>query len=44
MFLEISGVGTVKNEKYGPLFTALIREHEEEHPTQFPPEAALMGS
>ncbi|GHT56877.1 ATP-dependent DNA helicase RecQ [Spirochaetia bacterium] len=30
MFLEISGVGAVKNEKYGPLFTALIREHEEE--------------
>jgi ATP-dependent DNA helicase RecQ len=30
MFLEISGVGAVKNEKYGPLFTALIREYEEE--------------
>ncbi|GHV60785.1 ATP-dependent DNA helicase RecQ [Spirochaetia bacterium] len=30
MFMEISGVGAVKNEKYGPIFTALIREHEEE--------------
>jgi superfamily II DNA helicase RecQ len=30
MFLEINGVGAMKNEKYGPLFTALIREHEAE--------------
>ncbi|GHU54927.1 ATP-dependent DNA helicase RecQ [Spirochaetia bacterium] len=30
MFREISGVGAIKNEKYGPLFTALIREHEKE--------------
>jgi ATP-dependent DNA helicase RecQ len=28
-FLEVSGVGTVKMEKYGGEFTKLIREHEE---------------
>ncbi len=29
-FLDISGVGEIKMEKYGDLFTALIREHEGE--------------
>jgi ATP-dependent DNA helicase RecQ len=28
-FLEVSGVGSVKMEKYGPAFTALIRDHVE---------------
>ncbi|MDR1625013.1 MAG: DNA helicase RecQ [Spirochaetia bacterium] len=28
-FLEVSGVGTVKLEKYGEAFTRLIREHED---------------
>jgi ATP-dependent DNA helicase RecQ len=32
MFLEISGVGAMKNEKYGPAFLTLIREHEAEAP------------
>ncbi|MDR3342469.1 MAG: DNA helicase RecQ [Treponema sp.] len=27
MFLEVAGVGEVKNKKYGPVFTALIREY-----------------
>ncbi|GHV46373.1 ATP-dependent DNA helicase RecQ [Spirochaetia bacterium] len=30
MFLEISGVGAVKNEKYGAAFVDLIREHQAE--------------